>query len=182
MENVLIVANVPATTEIIVHQLARAHFSLHFATNEPDALQRLKEIGIDLIVTNHRPGDLDAMALVESVRSVSDVPMIVLSDFPSIVDCERAIREGADRFLVLDSDAARLAEVGRTLLTARSPRRGTSRTLTRGQARALAQRELRNRLQRLVIECRGNIAEIARRMDRDRSTVRYHLRRMNMLD
>jgi transposase-like protein len=32
------------------------------------------------------------------------------------------------------------------------------------------------------VECSGNISEIARRMGRDRSTVRYHLRRFGLLE
>ena len=48
----------------------------------------------------------------------------------------------------------------------REPRGGTGRAkvLTRKDARALGERELRDLLQRLVVECRGNLAEVARRM------------------
>lgn len=54
--------------------------------------------------------------------------------------------------------------------------------MTADQARLLGQQELFERLEHLVIETRGNIAEIARRLGKDRSTVRYHLRRFGMLE
>ena len=53
--------------------------------------------------------------------------------------------------------------------------------MTAADARRLAERERFERLERLLIETRGNIAEIARRMGKDRSTIRYHLRRYGML-
>jgi len=53
--------------------------------------------------------------------------------------------------------------------------------MTAEQARRLGEAELFERLERLVIETRGNISEVARRMEKDRSTIRYHLRRFGML-
>ena len=54
--------------------------------------------------------------------------------------------------------------------------------ITAAEARRLREHELFDRLERLLIETRGNIAEIGRRMGRDRSTIRYHLQRFGMLD
>jgi len=53
--------------------------------------------------------------------------------------------------------------------------------MTAAEARHLRERELFDRLERLLIETRGNIAEMGRRMGKDRSTIRYHLRRFGML-
>ena len=53
--------------------------------------------------------------------------------------------------------------------------------MTAADARQLRDRELFDRLERLLIETRGNIAEMGRRMGKDRSTIRYHLRRFGML-
>ena len=104
-----------------------------------------------------------------------------VTTFGSISECEQAMRAGADRFLQFRRDLATLGKVCRELLEQGAPRRALAESLTAEEARALGQRELRNDLQRLVVECRGNIAEIARRTKRDRSTVRYHLRRMELL-
>jgi transcriptional regulator with GAF, ATPase, and Fis domain len=53
--------------------------------------------------------------------------------------------------------------------------------MTANQARSLGQQELFDRLEALLVETRGNIAEVARRLGKDRSTVRYHLQRFGML-
>lgn len=57
-----------------------------------------------------------------------------------------------------------------------------SGALTAAGARLLARRELREELQKQLLDCRGNIAEMARRMGKDRSTIRYHLHRQGMLE
>jgi transcriptional regulator with GAF, ATPase, and Fis domain len=49
------------------------------------------------------------------------------------------------------------------------------------EARRRAQQEFRRVLQTNLVECRGNVAEMARRMGKDRSTIRYHLCRFGML-
>ena len=53
--------------------------------------------------------------------------------------------------------------------------------ITATEAREIGRRELCLQLERLLLETRGNIAEIGRRIGKDRSTVRYHLRRFGML-
>ena len=53
--------------------------------------------------------------------------------------------------------------------------------MTAAEAREIGQRELCLELEKLLVETRGNIAEIGRRIGKDRSTVRYHLRRFGML-
>ena len=60
-------------------------------------------------------------------------------------------------------------------------RAGRRPRMTAAEARRLDEAELFERLERLVIETRGNISEVARRMEKDRSTIRYHLRRFGML-
>ena len=59
-------------------------------------------------------------------------------------------------------------------------RRGPTMTVRR--ARQLALHERRARLEQLLRETGGNVAEIARRLNRDPSTVRYHLARCGLMD
>ncbi len=182
MERALVVESLESGPPLVGHALVDAGFSVCFASSPSQALELLESERPDLIVTDHRDSGLDAVALVRSVRAVSAVPIVVLTACGSIADCERAMRAGANRFLQLRRDLDRLGAVAREVVeTAEACPRAGAR-LTTEEARALGRRQLRSRLQHLVIECRGNIAEIARRMDRDRSTVRYHLRRMGLLD
>jgi DNA-binding NtrC family response regulator len=177
----LVVNDLAAGREMVEKELLLVGFSVLFAADSREALDLLGAERPDLIVTEHRKPRLDGIELVQRVRLVSDMPVVILTAFGSISDCERAMRAGADRFLQFRRDLARLGQLCRELVEKSEPRRVSGEGFTAEEARALAQRELRSRLQRLVVECRGNTAEIARRMKRDRSTVRYHLRRMDLL-
>jgi DNA-binding NtrC family response regulator len=185
MDRVLIVDDYGAGREIVARALETAGFSISFAAVGREALDLLDDERPDVIVTDHHRPDVDAIDFVRRVRMVSDVPVVVLTAFGSIPECERAMREGASRFLQFRRDVDRLGSVARELIESGAPRRfGRERRekRTAEQARALRQGAMRERLQRLVVECDGNLAEIARRIGRDRSTVRYHLRRMGRLD
>jgi len=56
-----------------------------------------------------------------------------------------------------------------------------SHRVTAAEVRRIARSELEAELARQLVDCRGNLAEVARRMGKDRSTIRYHLRRFGML-
>ncbi len=181
VDRALVVNDLAAGREMVEKELLVAGFSVLFAADNREALGLLDAERPDLIVTDHHKPRLDGIELVRRVRAVSDVPIVILTTFGSISECERAMRAGADRFLQLRRDLARFGGLCRELLEKREPRRVLAEGVTVEEARALRQLELRSDLQRLVVECRGNIAEIARRTKRDRSTVRYHLRRMDLL-
>ena len=197
MNRALVVADLAAGREVIGKELVEAGFGLLFTESVAEVLFLLEAEQPHVIVTDHDKPRVDGLELVRRVRAVSDVPVVVLTAFGSIPDCEQAMRLGADRFLQYRRDLDRLGQVARELVDPGHARRlmstapSTASTitpttaptpaLTTEDARALRERELRERLQTLVIECRGNIAEVARRMERDRSTIRYHLRRLGLL-
>jgi DNA-binding NtrC family response regulator len=178
----LIVGDMATGREIIARELAEAGFAPFFAEDDVETVELCRARHPDLVVTDHRTPGFDAIELVRRLRAISDVPVVVMTSCGSIPDCEQAMRVGADRFLQFRHDIGRLGDVARDLISIEAPRTRVHERLTTEGARELRRRELRELLQRLVVECRGNIAEIARRMDRDRSTVRYHLRRMDMLE
>jgi len=182
MHRALVVDDRAAGREIIGRELVKAKFSVLFASDIRETLMLLDSERLNLIVTDHREHGVDGIELVRSVRGLSDVPVVVLAASGSIPDCECAMREGANRYLLFHDGIDNLGDVAGDVVFDDSQRRSVSEALTTEEARALNESELRCVLQRLVVECRGNIAEIARRMNRDRSTVRYHLRRMGMLD
>jgi DNA-binding NarL/FixJ family response regulator len=136
----------------------------------------------DLVVAQHSPPHRDGIGCVRQVRRLCDVPLILLSTAVSIVDCERAMREGANRFLPQE-EVGRIGDIGRDLAG------GVSEVCsgevppirTAAAARTLRDRELHDQLLRLMLAAGGNIAEMARQLGKDPSTVRYHLARFGML-
>ncbi len=198
----LVVDDLESGRMVVGQGLTDAGFEICYARDGLEAMARLDEGWPDVIVSDFQMPRLDGLQLLRRVREVSDVPFVMITVFGSIPDCEAAMRQGADRFLQFARDSERVGEVARRLVEAvrervgtdpgaRGRRRGERLEATRPdrqearctaeEARARVQRELRAELQRLVVECRGNIAEMARRLGRDRSTVRYHLRRLGLL-
>ena len=179
----LVVDDLARGRQILGERLAQAGFAIRYAHDGLDALSAFARDEPDLIVTDCQMPRLDGIGLVRRVREISDVPVVMITAFGSIADCERAMRVGADRYLQFDPDLDRVGEVARELVSRGAVGRVHRAIggLTAAEARSLAKRELRDELQRLLVECRGNIAEMARRMGKDRSTIRYHLSRLGML-
>jgi two-component system response regulator MtrA len=165
-------------------RLAEAGFRVESAADRRDALARVSERYPDIVVTNHEPSGMDGIGLVRCLRATSGVPVVVIATEGSIAECEEAMRLGADRFLQLRLDLDRVGRVARELVGLARADTAHDRVpaLTARQARNLRDRELSETLQRLLYETRGNIAEMARRIGKDRSTVRYHLKRFGMLE
>lgn len=178
---VLVVEDQSETGGELGASLARDGFAVRVC---PDGLAGLhafiRELP-DLIVTSDRLTGLDGFEFVRRVREISDVPVVVVASEPELANRERAMRLGVDRFLARSLDQHELALVARELLEPVRPPHSSRKRLTAAHVRSVARSELQAELERLLVECRGNLAEIGRRMGKDRSTIRYHLRRFGML-
>jgi DNA-binding NtrC family response regulator len=184
----LVVDDLAEAREILGDRLSAVGFTISYAQDGLDALNAFAREGPDLIMTDWQMPRLNGLGLLRRIREISNVPVVMITAFGSIPDCEEALRVGADRYLQFRRDLDRVGDVARELLRTSTPRDRDAgrpglmpREMTAAEARLLAQRELREELQKHLVDCRGNIAEMARRMGRDRSTIRYHLRRMGML-
>lgn len=186
-ERVLVVGDVSeggGCTVLLGTRLIEAGFAVSFASDGSDALAFLARRPPALVVANDEHARLDGIELVRRLRERSDVPVLIVSAGGSVPACEEAMRVGADRFLQRCCDLERIGLVARELVNEKpvSSRYLRPPTLTAAHARTLRDRELFDLLEGLLLETRGNIAEMARRIGRDRSTVRYHLRRFGMLE
>ena len=178
---VLVVEDPSETGGVFGASLARAGFAVRVCPDGLGGLQAFIRELPDLIVTSDRLTGLDGFELVRRVREISDVAVVLVASDPGLAIRERAMRLGVDRFLVRSLDQVDLAPVALELVQSlRRPRRSRGR-LTAAHVRRVVRSELRAELERLLVECRGNLAEIGRRMGKDRSTIRYHLQRFGML-
>ena len=179
----LVVDDLANARKAVGEQLSRVGFDVCYAEDGFAALTVFGRVRPDLIVTDCQMPRLDGLGLLRRVRAVSDVPVVMITAFASISDCEEAIRLGANRYLQFRRDLDGVGSVACELVGS-SPSEGELprfAVMTARRARSLAREELRSELERLLVECRGNIAEMARRMGRDRSTIRYHLHQLGML-
>ena len=179
----LVVDDTAEARALLHEKLSACGFRVAQARDAFHALERLPEVAPDLVVTDLRMPGQDGIDLVRRIREFSDVPIIVITAYPSVPTCESALRGGAQRFLRWRHDLDRLGEVATELLSARGRKQadeGGVRDVA--AARMRRQRELRDHLERLLAECQGNIARMAERLGRDRATVVYHLRKFGLFE
>jgi DNA-binding NtrC family response regulator len=171
-----------AEARALLHErLAARGFRVSQAGDAFQALERFPELAPDLVVTDLRMPGKDGIDLVRRIREFSDVPIIVITAYPSIPTCESALLGGAQRFLRFRRDLDRVGEVASELLLEReSDRPGREEARDVASARSRRRSELRDQLERLLLECQGNIARMAERLGRDRATVVYHLRKFGL--
>ncbi len=181
---VLVVDDLANARKILGERLTQVGFDPSYAEDGLVALYAVERHLPDLVVTGRKLPRLDGIGFLRRLREISDVPVVMVATPASVADCEEAMRAGANRYLDYGRDLDRVASVACDLVEGWSADPGlvSNRSVTARGVRLRAKRALRRQLQDLLVECRGNIAEMARRMGKDRSTIRYHLRRLGMLD
>lgn len=177
-ERALIVDNERRGRRILARELARSGFEIDVAVDPFVALEMARSSRFALVVTDFEMPGMDGIELLARIREFSDVPLIVISAYGTIPLCERAILLGAHRFLRFDEDIDHLGDIARSLVDGSD--QVDARPLSAQAARERRGEDLRRWLEALVAECGGNVSEIARRSGKDRSTVRYHLRRLGL--
>jgi DNA-binding NtrC family response regulator len=177
----LIVDDLEEARALLAETLGTADFRVVAARDAFEALECIQQEAPDVIVTDLRMPGRDGIDLVRRVREFSRVPIVMITAYPSVPICESALLSGANRFLRWRRDLDRLADVARDLvLESRRPRTEIGPVRDLDSARERRSRELAQHLEQLLIECNGNVAQIARRLGRDRSTVIYHLKKLGL--
>jgi DNA-binding NtrC family response regulator len=178
----LVVDDLDEGRKLLGCQLEAAEFTVAYASDAFDALKQIHEFKPDIVVSDFQMPVLDGVELLKRIREFSQIPVIIITAYGTIPICERAMRGGAQRFLQFRRDIDDLGPIARQLLSESRVDAGEQAQLVSpDQARERHKLQFRHELEHLVSECGGNIAEIARRLDRDRSTVRYHLRRFGLI-
>lgn len=179
----LVVDDAPEARALLCEKLAAHGFRVAEANDAFHALERLPEIAPDIVITDLRMPGRDGIELVRRIREFSDVPVVVVTAYPSVPTCESAMRGGAQRFLRFRHDLDRLGQVAVDLVRQRGEAAEAPAAIPDVQtARQRRQRDLREQLELLLIECQGNVSRMAERMGRDRATVVYHLKRFGLFE
>jgi two-component system response regulator HydG len=102
----------------------------------------------DLVISDVRMPEIDGFDLLRKIRSVSDLPVILLTAYGEISLAVAAIRSGADDYLRFPDDVGRLIERARDLLS-RNPEDVTDPATLLLSGTSKAARELRARVRAL---------------------------------
>ncbi|MBI1727661.1 MAG: sigma-54-dependent Fis family transcriptional regulator [Candidatus Rokubacteria bacterium] len=101
--------------------LTREGYSVVLAPDGPAALDRLRQGGIDLLLSDLKMPGLTGLELLKLAKEVSpDVDVILLTAFGTVEEAVRAMKDGAIDFLTKPLQRAQLLRVVRQALERRS--------------------------------------------------------------
>jgi CheY-like chemotaxis protein len=117
---ILVVERDPHIRELESYFLNEAGFTVNFAADGLDALERARLLRPDIIITEVLVPKLDGLALCRTVKTDPTLQHIVMLVFSILAVQSRAQEAGADAFLMKPLAEKRLVETVRQLLQMRS--------------------------------------------------------------
>lgn len=112
MKKVILVADdSPTIRKFVSFSLAAKGYKIISATDGMEALEKLPNNNIDLIITDLNMPNVDGFELIRSVREnkdYEDIPIIILSSLGSEKDVERGLSLGANTYLVKPFDPKKI--------------------------------------------------------------------------
>ncbi len=112
MTNVLLAEDDPVARMIIRAQLTRLGYGVTVASDGVEALERYRESGVSLVVTDWCMPRMDGLALCRQIRASGEkryTYIIILTAAEKVSGFTQAVEAGADDFISKPSD---LAEMG----------------------------------------------------------------------
>lgn len=108
---ILIVDDDPNVLEVIKARLTFAGYKVIKAANAGEALDRIKETSIDLVVSDIKMPGISGLELFEEVHSAHpDLPVIFLTAYGTIPDAVKAVKAGACDYLTKPFDGLELLD------------------------------------------------------------------------
>ncbi len=131
---ILVVDDAPATVELLRRNLEAAGFGVLTAASVAEAVQRLDETSVDLVITDLKMPRASGMDLVRHVReNLPDSEVMMITGYASIGGAVEAVKSGAEEYLAKPfTDDELLAGVDRAL--EKLHRRRTERAAAAGQS------------------------------------------------
>ena len=108
--------------------LFREGYSLHFASNGPDTLEKAAALQPDVILLDVMMPDLDGWETCQRFKEMCDVPIIMLTAIDSQENVIKGLDLGADDYIVKTVTAE---ELGARIRAVRLPNPPSSRPQTR---------------------------------------------------
>lgn len=98
--SILLVDDSQDMLEVLRRQLNALHYNTFQSTSVTDAIDLLQHARIDLLITDMRMPGLDGMHLVKYAKAhFPDLPVLVITGFPSVSGAVEAVKSGALDYL-----------------------------------------------------------------------------------
>ena len=99
--NILVVDDSPDTLEVLERNLASKGFGVFTADRVSRAIDILEERQVNLVITDVRMPDQDGFDLLRHVRdNYKNTDVLIITGFPQLDDAVRAVKNGAEEYLV----------------------------------------------------------------------------------
>lgn len=145
---VLVVDDRSEARALIASDLAEAGFRVVQAEDGNAGWRSFRRAEPDLVVTDLRMPRADGIDLLGRIRSISSVPVIILTAYGDVPTAVAAMKGGAQEFFNFPDDLERLVERARELTRTQIPDAAALETLVAG--RSLAMRRVRERIHALA--------------------------------
>ena len=100
-KTILIVDDSYDILEVLHRQLSTLNYRTFQASDVTDAIDILQNSGIDLLITDLKMPGIDGMELVKyASEHFPDVPVLVITGFPSVSGAVEAVKSGAMEYLI----------------------------------------------------------------------------------
>lgn len=100
---IMIVDDCQTTRKLLGHYLKTRGYSVVFAENGLDALEKLGADTVNLVMTDLNMPYMDGMELIKTLRSdpnLSDIPILMVTTENDEIEREKAYSNGANGYLV----------------------------------------------------------------------------------
>ncbi len=145
---VLVVDDRTEARSLIASDLQEAGFRVVQAQDGDEGWPRFRRAEPDLVVTDLRMPRAGGIDLLGRIRSVSSVPVIILTAFGDVPTAVAAMKGGAQEFLNFPDDLERLVERARELTRVSQDDGGALESMLAGQS--LGMRRVRERIRALA--------------------------------
>ena len=110
---IMIVDDCNTTRKLLGHYLRSREYSVGFAENGLDALEKLATNDVNLIMTDLNMPYMDGIELIKTLRSnpeLSEIPILMVTTENDDIEKEKAIRSGADGYMIKPVTGDAIAE------------------------------------------------------------------------
>ena len=101
--NIMVVDDCQTTRKLIGHHLKSRGYSVVFAENGLDALEKLGQNQVNLIITDLNMPYMDGIELIKTLRAdptMSDIPILMLTTEDDSTEKDKAYNIGVNGYLV----------------------------------------------------------------------------------
>lgn len=99
-KGILIVDDSRDTLEVLERNLTAAGYTVSAATGAAEALERLEQVSVDLVITDLKMPKFSGLEIVRFVReNLKDTEVMMITGYPSVEGAVTAVKTGAEEYL-----------------------------------------------------------------------------------